>query len=226
MKAISLAANERELTKSTGSKKVRNSGRLPGVLYGNGDPKNIELESIQFEKAIKSTEAKNFLVELDMDGSKNIALVQDLQKHPISGLCIHVDFRRLNEDSIITAKVPVHTSGTPAGVKVGGILQTILHNASLKGNALAIPESITIETSHLQVGEAILLGEIKLPEGVTAVGNLKSRVVAVAASRITAKAEETNDTGDSAAGTDTTANTTEENEAGASTPTTEEKKED
>lgn len=225
MKAISLAANERELTRSTGSKKVRNSGRLPGVLYGNGDPKNIELESIQFEKAIKSTEAKNFLVELDMDGSKNMALVQDLQKHPISGLCIHVDFRRLNEDSIITAKVPVHTSGTPAGVKVGGILQTILHNASLSGNALAIPESITIETSHMQVGEAILLGEIKLPEGVTAVGNLKSRVVAVAASRITAKAGDDN-TGDSAADTDTSADTTEENEAEASTSTTEEKKED
>ena len=78
----------------------------------------------------------------------------------------------------------------------------------------------------MQVGEAILLGEIKLPEGVTAVGNLKSRVVAVAASRITAKAGETDDTGDSAADTDTSADTTEENEAEASTSTTEEKKED
>ena len=94
MKAISLAANERELVKTIGSKKLRSSGRLPGVLYGNGDPKNIELESIQFEKAIKETEAKNFLVELELNGSKSMALVQDLQKDPISRLCIHVDFRR------------------------------------------------------------------------------------------------------------------------------------
>ena len=58
MKAISLAANERTLTKTTGSKKVRNSGRVPGVLYGEGDPQNIELESVQFENAVKSTSAK------------------------------------------------------------------------------------------------------------------------------------------------------------------------
>ena len=53
MKAISLAASQRTLTKTTGSKKIRGAGRIPGILYGNGDPENIELESIQFEKAIK-----------------------------------------------------------------------------------------------------------------------------------------------------------------------------
>jgi large subunit ribosomal protein L25 len=218
MKAISLAANERELIKTTGSKKLRNSGRLPGILYGNGDPTNIELESTSFEKAIKSTEAKNFLVELDLNGSKSMALVQDLQKHPISRLCIHVDFRRLNEDSIITAKIPLHTSGTPEGVKVGGILQTMSHNLTLRGKALDIPESIEIDTSHLQVGEGILLDTVTLPEGVTAVGNPKSRVVAVAASRITAKAEEGDTSTESAASS---------NEAASSEETKpEEKKED
>ncbi|MDP6891830.1 MAG: 50S ribosomal protein L25 [Verrucomicrobiota bacterium] len=191
MKAISLAANERELIKTTGSKKLRNSGRIPGTLYGNGDPSNIELESTQFEKAIKSTEAKNFLVELDLNGTKSMALVQDLQKHPISNLCIHADFRRLTEDSVITAKIPLHTTGTPEGVKVGGILQTMSHNLTLRGKALDIPEKIEIDTSHLQVGEGILLNSVTLPEGVTTVGDPKSRVVAVAASRITAKAEET-----------------------------------
>ena len=195
MKAISLAANERELIKTTGSKKLRNSGRLPGILYGSGDPTNIELESIQFEKAIKSTEAKNFLVELDLNGSKSMALVQDLQRHPISRLCIHVDFRRLSEDSIISAKIPLHTTGTPEGVKVGGILQTMSHNLTLRGKALDIPESIEINTSHLKVGEGLLLDEVTLPEGVTAVGNPKSRVVAVAASRITAKAGEAGEEG-------------------------------
>ena len=211
MKAISLAANERELIKTTGSKKLRNSGRLPGILYGSGDPTNIELESIQFEKAIKSTEAKNFLVELDLNGSKSMALVQDLQRHPISRLCIHVDFRRLSEDSIISAKIPLHTTGTPEGVKVGGILQTMSHNLTLRGKALDIPERIEIDTSHLKVGEGLLLDEVTLPEGVTAVGNPKSRVVAVAASRITAKA-----------GEDTSTESTSSTEADSS----EEKKED
>jgi len=197
MKAISLTANERELVKSTGSKKLRNSGRLPGILYGNGDPKIIELESIQFEKAIKETAAKNFLVELELNGSKSIALVQDLQKDPISRLCIHVDFRRLTDESVITAQIPLHTTGTPEGVKVGGILQTMSHNLTLRGKAADIPEIVEIDTSHLKVGEAILLNELTLPDGVNAVGKPKGRVVAVAASRITAKASESDDTASS-----------------------------
>ena len=190
MKAISLAANERTLTKTTGSKKVRNSGRVPGVLYGGGDPQNIELESVQFEKAVNSTSAKNFLVELEMDGSKSMALVQDVQKHPITRLCIHVDFRRLTDDSVITAKVPLLTTGTAQGVKVGGILQTLFHTITLQGKPADIPETVEADTSHLQVGEGILIGDLELPEGVSALGNPKSRVIAVAASRITAKAEE------------------------------------
>ena len=191
MKAISLAANERTLTQTTGSKKVRNSGRVPGVLYGEGDPQNIELEAVQFEKAVKSTSAKNFLVELEMDGSKSMALVQAVQKHPIPRLCIHVEFRRLTDDSVITAKVPLLATGTAEGVKVGGILQTLFHTITLQGKPADIPETVEADTSHLQVGEGILLGDLELPEGVSALGNPKSRAIAVAASRITAKAEET-----------------------------------
>lgn len=206
MKAISLTANERELVKTNGSKKLRNSGRLPGILYGNGDPKTIELESIQFEKAIKETSAKNFLVELEVNGSKSMALVQDLQKDPISRLCIHVDFRRLTDESVITAQVPLHTSGTPEGVKVGGILQTMSHNLTLRGKAADIPELVEIDTSHLKVGEAIHLNELTLPDGVNAVGKPQGRVVAVAASRITAKASDESDE---------TASSSEENKAEA-----------
>ena len=191
MKAISLAANERTLTKTTGSKKVRNSGRVPGVLYGEGDPQNIELESVQFENAVKSTSAKNFLVELEMDGTNSMALVQDVQKHPITRLCLHVDFRRLTDDSVITAKVPLLATGKAEGVKVGGILQTLFHTITLQGKPADIPETVEADTSHLQVGEGILLGDLELPEGVSALGNPKSRAIAVAASRITAKAEET-----------------------------------
>ena len=191
MKAISLAANERTLTKTTGSKKVRNSGRVPGVLYGKGDPQNIELESVQFEKAVKSTSAKNFLVELEMDGTKSMALVQDVQKHPITRLCLHVDFRRLTDNSVITAKVPLLATGSAEGVKVGGILQTLFYTITLQGKPADIPETVEADTSHLQVGEGILLGDLELPEGVSALGNPKSRAIAVAASRITAKAEET-----------------------------------
>ena len=191
MKAISLAASERTLTKTNGSKKIRNSGRLPGVLYGEGDPQTIELEAVKFEKAVKSSSAKNFLVELELDGTKSMVLVQEVQKHPITRHCLHVDFRRLTDDSVITAKVPLLTTGTAKGVKVGGILQTLFHTITLQGKPADIPETVEADTSHLQVGEGILLGDLELPEGVSALGNPKSRAIAVAASRLTAKAEQT-----------------------------------
>lgn len=191
MKAISLAASERTLTKTNGSKKIRNSGRLPGVLYGEGDPQTIELESVQFEKAVKSSSAKNFLVELELDGTKSMVLVQEVQKHPITRHCLHVDFRRLTDDSVITAKVPLLATGTAQGVNVGGILQTLFHTITLQGKPADIPETVEADTSHLQVGEGILIGDLELPEGVSALGNPKSRAIAVAASRLTAKAEQT-----------------------------------
>ena len=115
MKAISLAASPRTLTKTTGSKKVRRGGGLPGVIYGNGDTQSIEIEAKQFGKAVKSTAAKNFLVELDIEGKKNIAMVQDVQRNPLTNLFIHVDFKRLTKDSVVTAQVPLRPVGTAEG---------------------------------------------------------------------------------------------------------------
>jgi len=132
MKAISLAASPRTLIKTTGSKKIRQGGGLPGVVYGNGEPQTVELEAKQFGKAVKSTEATNFLVELEIEGKKSIALVQDIQRNPLTNMFIHVDFKRLTKDSVVTAQVPLRPLGTPEGVKLGGVMLTPMHRITLK----------------------------------------------------------------------------------------------
>jgi large subunit ribosomal protein L25 len=83
MKAISLAANPRVLTKTIGSKKLRNAGTLPGIVYGNGEPQTVELIAKQFDKAVKSTIAKNFLVELEIDGKKKYGLGSGNTEKPL-----------------------------------------------------------------------------------------------------------------------------------------------
>ena len=171
MKAISLAATPRTLTKTTGSKKVRRGGGLPGVVYGNGEPQTVELEAKQFGKAVKSTEAKNFLVELEIDGKKSMALVQDIQKNPLTNLLIHVDFKRLTKDSVVTAQVPLRPVGTAEGVKEGGVLLTPMQTVTLKGRPADIPESLEPDISHLEVGQTVYLEELVLPKGVTATGS-------------------------------------------------------
>ena len=190
MKAISLAANPRVLTKTIGSKKLRNAGTLPGIVYGNGEPQTVELIAKQFDKAVKSTIAKNFLVELEIDGKKSMALVQETQKNPLTNHFIHVDFKRLTKDSVVIAEVPMRPVGTAEGVQLGGILQTPMHTITLKGKPADIPECIEPDISQLEVGQSILLEEIQLPKGVVAIGRRRAQVVSVTTSRMMAKAEE------------------------------------
>ena len=189
MKAISLAATPRTLTKTTGSKKVRRGGGLPGVVYGNGEPQTVELEAKQFGKAVKSTEARNFLVELEIDGKKSMALVQDIQRNPLTNLLIHVDFKRLTKDSVVTAQVPLRPVGTAEGVKEGGVLLTPMQTVTLKGRPADIPESLEPDISHLEVGQTVYLEELVLPKGVTATGSPKALAIAVTTSRMQMMAE-------------------------------------
>jgi len=189
MKAISLAASARTLTKTTGSKKVRQGGGLPGVIYGNGDAQSIEIEAKQFGKAVKSTAAKNFLVELDIEGKKDIAMVQDVQRNPLTNLFIHVDFKRLTKDSVVTAQVPLRPVGTAEGVKQGGVLQTSMHTITLKGRPADIPETLEPDISDLDVGQSLHLEDIELPKGVVAIASPKAMVLAVATSRMQMMAE-------------------------------------
>jgi large subunit ribosomal protein L25 len=189
MKAISLAASPRTLTKTTGSKRVRRGGGLPGVVYGNGEPQTVELEAKQFGKAVKSTDAKNFLVELEIDGEKSIALVQEIQRNPLTNLLIHVDFKRLTKDSVVTARIPLRPVGTAEGEKQGGVLLTPMHTITLKGRPADIPESIEPDISHLEVGQSVYLEELVLPKGVTAIGSPRALAIAVATSRMQMMAE-------------------------------------
>ena len=190
MKVISLEANPRVLTKTIGSKKLRKSGSLPGVVYGNGEPETVELEAKNFEKAVKSTEAKNFLVELDINGQKSMALVQETQKNPLTNHIIHVDFKRLTEDSVVTAEVPLRPIGSAIGVQLGGVLQMPMHSITLNGKPADMPEFVEPDISQLAVGQSILLEELVLPKGIIAIGQPKAHVLAVSTSRMMAKAAE------------------------------------
>ena len=231
MKAISLAASPRTLTKTTGSKKVRQGGGLPGIIYGNGNPQSIEIEAKQFGKAVKSTAAKNFLVELDIEGKKSIAMVQDVQRNPLTNLFIHVDFKRLTKDSVVTAQVPLRPVGTAEGVKQGGVLQTSMHTITLKGRPADIPETLEPDISDLDVGQSLHLEDIELPKGVVAIGSPKAMVVAVATSRMQmmAEAEEAaaaaEQAGDATAEGEATAEEGAKKEGGADAPEGGDKKE-
>ncbi len=167
---------------------MRESGRIPAIIYGRQtQPKSIELNAKEMEDLIHHSVSENLLVDLAVkeDGKpKRLALVQEVQHHPLSGRVMHVDFHEIAEDEKVIVNVPVETTGEAEGVKTqGGVLEHVLFSVRARGLAKDLPELITVDVSHLKIGEAIKLGEIKPPPGVELVGDKQIPVIAVAAPR-------------------------------------------
>ena len=188
MKSVPLKASPRALAHRAGAKKLRTSGRIPAVIYGRqAQPQNLELNAKEIEDLIHHSISENLLVDLSVSDDKRpqrLALVQEVQHHPLSGKVLHVDFHEIAESEKVTISVPVETIGEPVGVKTdGGVLEHVLFKIRARGLAKDLPEVITVDVSHLKIGEAIHLGDIKPPPGVELVGDKKISVLAVAAPR-------------------------------------------
>jgi large subunit ribosomal protein L25 len=188
MKSVALNAVSRALSRRAGAKKLRESGRIPAVIYGRQlQPQNLEVNAKEMEDLIHHSVSENLLVDLavkDDARPKRLALVQEVQHHPLSGAVLHVDFHEVAENEKVTVMVPVETVGEAVGVKTsGGVLEHVLFRIKARGLPKDLPEVITVDVSHLNLGQAIHLGEIKAPDGVEFIGDKQIPVIAVAAPR-------------------------------------------
>src|SRR5262245_29190231 len=188
MKSVPLNAAPRSLGRRAGAKKLRTNGRIPAVIYGRqAKPQNLEVDAKEMENLIHHSISENLLVDLAVkdDGrSKRLALVQEVQHHPLSGKILHVDFHEVAENEKVTIKVPVETTGEAVGVKTGGgTLEHVLFKISVRALPKDLPELITVDVSHLNIGQAVHLGEIPAPAGVEILGDKNIPVIAVAAPR-------------------------------------------
>src|SRR5215470_6888151 len=188
MKSVALSAFPRTLGRRAGAKKLRTAGRIPAVIYGRqAQPQNLEVNSKEMEDLIHHSVSENLLVDLavkDDARPKRLALVQEVQHHPLSGEVLHVDFHEVAENEKVTVMVAVETVGEAVGVKTsGGVLEHVLFKIKARALPKDLPEFITVDVSHLNIGQAIHLGEIKAPEGVEIIGDKQIPVIAVAAPR-------------------------------------------
>jgi len=188
MKSVALNAFPRTLGRRAGAKKLRSTGRIPAIIYGRqAKPQILEVDSKEMEDLIHHSVSENLLVDLavkDDTRPKRLALVQEVQHHPLNGKVLHVDFHEIAETEKVTISIPVETIGEAEGVKTqGGVLEHVLFKIKARGLAKDIPELITVDVSHLKIGEAVHLGEIKAPAGVELIGDKQIPVIAVAAPR-------------------------------------------
>jgi large subunit ribosomal protein L25 len=174
-----LNVNSREGAGSRAVRRLRRSGRVPGVLYGGGgEPLGFDADERELRHALAGSGA---VLDLSIDGGKATPVVlKEAQRHPVRGQTIHVDLLRVRLDQAITAVVPIELAGVDdaPGVKEGGILEQITREINVEALPTAIPESIVHEVGEMQIGETILLGALTPPDGVTLLDDLEETVIA------------------------------------------------
>jgi large subunit ribosomal protein L25 len=186
MKSTALTAFPRTQGRRGGSKKLRAAGRIPAVIYGRAKTaQSLEVESKALENLVHHSASENVLVDLAVNGDarpKRLALVQEIQHHALSGKMLHVDFHEVEENEKVSIMVPVEAAGEATGVKnSGGVLEHVLFKIKVRALPKDLPEVITVDVSHLEIGQAIHLGDIKPPDNVEIIGDKHISVIAVAA---------------------------------------------
>jgi large subunit ribosomal protein L25 len=188
MKSVLLNAAPRVLGRRAGAKALRTAGRIPAVIYGRQtQAQSLEVSAKEMEDLIHHSVSENLLVDLavkDDARPKRLALVQEVQHHPLTGKVLHVDFHEVAENEKVMVLVPVETVGEAEGVKTdGGVLEHVLFKVKVRGLPKDLPEQITVDVSHLKIGQAVHLGEIQTPANCELVGDKHIPVIAVAAPR-------------------------------------------
>ncbi len=184
MKSVLLNAFPRTQVRRGEVKKLRTTGRVPAVVYGGQTkPQNLEIDVEEFDELIHHSASENVLVDLVVGSdAKRLALVQEVQHHPLSGKVLHVDLHEVAANEKVTIMVPVESAGEAAGVKSGGgVLEHVLHKIKVRALPKNLPEVITVDVSALEIGQSIHIGDLKAPEGVEILGDKHISVIAVAA---------------------------------------------
>lgn len=185
MKSVTLNAFPRSLGRRAGAKKLRSTGRIPAVIYGGKGNKaqSLEVSAKEFEDLIHHSVSENLLLDLvvkDDARPKRLALLQEVQHHPLSQGVVHVDFHEVSATEKVTIMVPVETVGEAAGVKnAGGVLEHVLFKLKVRALPKDLPEQIIIDVAHLELNRAVHIGEVKAPAGVEIIGDKHIPVVSV-----------------------------------------------
>jgi len=170
MKNVTLGAERREGTGKGVARKLRQAGKIPAVLYGREmDAIHLAVDAHQAELLFRSIPVDNTVVELKVDGEKEShqTLIREIQTHPYRGHLVHVDFLRIQAGVMVDMNVPLHLIGDPVGVREnGGVLEQVIHDIPISCVPSAIPESIDVDVSGLDLHDTLHVSDLVVAEGV------------------------------------------------------------
>jgi large subunit ribosomal protein L25 len=165
---LTLSAETRDRAGKGASRELRRQNRVPAVIYGNKqEPELIHVEEKALIKLLMTGHFSNSVVEIELDGKKQITIPKDVAFHPVSDRPLHVDFLRIVKGAKVDVEVPVifvNEDASP-GLKRGGVLNIVRHELELICDNDKIPDDIQIDVSGFEVGDSIHISHVKLPKG-------------------------------------------------------------
>ena len=185
-----LNATPREISGSRAVRRLRRSGRVPGVLYGGeGDPVPFDVDARELRHALHASGA---VLEVELGSETATAVLKDSQHHPVRGETLHIDLVRVRMDVAIQTTVLLDLTGADEapGVKEGGVLEQTLRELNIEALPGDVPESITFDASHLEVAATVTLAEITPPANVTLLDDPEAVVATIVAPKLEVETED------------------------------------
>jgi large subunit ribosomal protein L25 len=145
------------------------------------EPLHLSVDVREFTFALRTDAGTNVLLELDVDGTPHLALAKEIQRHPVRGTFLHIDFLQVRRGERLRVSVPVHLVGEAPGVREGGILGHDLHQINVEAEVTAVPEALDADISGLNIGDAVRVGDLTAPRGVTILDDPEATVASVSA---------------------------------------------
>ena len=165
--------------------RIRREGLVPAVVYGLGDDNvSVAVYSREFVHILSGGSGMNTLITLKIDGADELAIARQIQRHPVKGTVMHVDFVRVRADQTIQAEIPVHLTGQAEGAVLGGILEQLVHTLTVEAKPSDFPPSIEHDVTALEIGSQVYVRDLVVPAGVTVLQNGDDLVAQISAPRV------------------------------------------
>ena len=165
MKKAQLSGSLRANVGKKDAKATRNAGRVPCVLYGSGEQTHFSVRQVDVEKLIFSPDV--YQVELEIDGTKKMANIQDLVLHPVKDTPVHVDFLELSDSKPVKVELPLRTKGAAIGVMNGGKLRQPYRKLKVIGLPGELPEAIEVDITKMRIGHQVRISDLAAANKVT-----------------------------------------------------------
>ena len=179
---MKFTAYARTLQGTGASRRLRNAGKVPGIVYGAGTPATIELDHNALYFALKKEAFHSSILEMEVEGQSQKVLLRDFQMHAWKQQVLHVDFQRVDDTTRLRKKVPLHFTGedvSPAVKTDKCVISHVATELEIECLAKQLPEFVTIDLSGLVRNQSLHVSDLKLPEGIKAVrhGTLNPAIV-------------------------------------------------